>query len=83
MNDSVKNNSFNKAKQMFNSFDVDNEDHSVILIMYDKSDGQVNMVTLNTSAEVAVNMLGTAMSAVMDLCNEVLDEVLDEAKVLN
>jgi hypothetical protein len=78
MTDSVKTESLAKAKQMFDSFDIDNDDHSVILLMYDKHEGKFNMVSLNTSPGVALGMLDNATEAILEYLKED-----DETKVLN
>lgn len=66
MNEIEKKEALEKAKEMFNTFDVDNEDHSAIIILYDKSKKQFKMVTVNTSAGHAMLMLTNAYESIIE-----------------
>lgn len=66
MNDLEKREALQKAKEMFDTFDVDNENHSAIIILYDKSKKQFKMVTINTAAGHAMLMLTNAYESIVE-----------------
>ena len=68
-----------KAKEMFDTFDVDNENHSAIIILYDKGKQRFKMVTVNTSAGHAILMLANAHESIV----QSIESELDPDRTLN
>jgi hypothetical protein len=79
MNDLEKREALQKAKEMFDTFDVDNENHSAIIILYDKGKQRFKMVTVNTSAGHAILMLANAHESIV----QSIESELDPDRTLN
>jgi hypothetical protein len=79
MNEIEKKEAFKKAKEMFETFDVDNEEHSAIIILYDKGKQKFKMVTVNASASYAILMLANAHGSIL----ESVEAELDTDRTLN
>lgn len=79
MNKVEKKKAIKKAKEMFETFDVDNEEHSAIIILYDKGKQQFKMVTVNASAGHAILMLANAYGSIV----ESVEDELDTDRTLN
>lgn len=79
MNDLEKREALQKAKEMFETFDVDDENHSAIIILYDKGKKRFKMVTVNTSAGHAILMLANAHESIL----ETIESELNPDRTLN
>jgi len=73
MTDTEKQKALDRAKEMFDSFDVDNEQHSAIIIMYDKEASNFKMLTVNTTPMTAALLLTNAYESVLDGVKDMLD----------
>jgi hypothetical protein len=82
MKDTTKQEAMDKVKHMFDKFDVDNDDHLAIVIMYDKKLGDFRMLTLNTSPGSAVAMLDNAMESVMGHIKDAIED-MHKDRILN
>ena len=72
MDEVTKNDALEKARQMFDKFDIDDSNHSAIIIMFDKKESQFRMLTINTNAGEAMMLLDNAVESVVE---EVSDAV--------
>lgn len=73
MTDTEKQKALNRAKEMFDSFDVDNEQHSAIIIMYDKEASNFKMLTVNASPTIAMLLLTNAYESVIEGVKDMMD----------
>ena len=73
MTDTEKQKALDRAKEMFDSFDVDNEQHSAIIIMYDKEAGNFKMLTVNATPTTAMLLLTNAYESVLDGVKDMLN----------
>lgn len=73
MTDTEKQKALNRAKEMFDSFDVDNEQHSAIIIMYDKEASNFKMLTVNATPTTAMLLLTNAYESVIDSVKDMMD----------
>lgn len=74
MDEALKKEALEKFKQMFNTFDIDNENHAAIFLMYDKTEGEFRMLTLNTTPSIAIAMLDSATESLVECINDSLDD---------
>lgn len=74
MDEALKKEAMDKFKKMFDKFDIDNQDHAAIFLMYDKKEGDFRMLTLNTTPGVAMAMLDSATDSLMECINDSLDD---------
>jgi len=65
MTDTEKQKAFNRAREMFDSFDIDNEQHSAVIIMYDKEASSFKMLTINASPTESMLLLTNAYESVL------------------
>ena len=70
MNEADKKEALAKAQEMFKQFDVDNKEHTAIILMYDKSTGTFRMLTVNAVPETVLAMLDSAMQTVVDVIED-------------
>ena len=70
MDEAEKREALAKAQEMFSKFDVDNKDHSAVILLYDKSTGTFRMLTVNTQPGTALAMLDNAMDTVLDVIHD-------------
>jgi hypothetical protein len=73
MDNMEKQKALNRAKEMFDSFDIDNEQHSAIVIMYDKEASNFKMLTVNATPTTAMLLLTNAYESVIDSVKDMLD----------
>lgn len=52
-----------RARQMFNKLDVDNPNHSCVLIMYDHEAESFRMVAVNSDTTMALALMAMAAQA--------------------
>lgn len=72
------NEALDKAKEMFNKFDIDNDDHACVIIMFDKSASAFRMVALNCNEFEASALTLQALT----IFNEA-NESQDDDRILN
>jgi D-alanine-D-alanine ligase-like ATP-grasp enzyme len=72
MTDVEKQKALERAKEMFDSFDVDNDQHSAIIIMYDKEAGNFKMLTVNANPTTAMLLLTNAYESVIEGVKDML-----------
>lgn len=72
MDEVTKRDALDKAKQMFDKFDIDDENHSAIIIMHDKKENQFRMLLINTNPGQAMMLLDNAVESVIDDISEAL-----------
>lgn len=70
MDEVTKRDALDKAKQMFDKFDIDNDNHSAIIIMYDGKESQFRMLMINTNPGQAMMLLDNAVESVIDDISE-------------
>jgi len=73
MTDIEKQKVFDRAKEMFDTFDIDNEQQSAIIIMYDKEGGNFRMLTVNATPMTALLLLTNAYESVLDNVKDMMD----------
>jgi hypothetical protein len=73
MTDTEKRKALDRAKEMFDTFDIDNEQHSAIIIMYDKEGGNFRMLTVNATPMTAMLLLTNAYESVLDGVKDMMD----------
>ena len=66
MDEVSKQQALEQARQMFDKFDIDDENHSAIIVMYDKKESAFRMLTINTNPGEAMMLLDNAMESVVD-----------------
>ena len=66
MSDMSKKEAFEEAKKFFDKFDVDNDSHSAVIVMYDQSEGHFRMLTVNASTGQVIAMLDKAMETLVE-----------------
>ena len=66
MDEVTKRDALEKAKKMFDKFDIDNDNHSAIIIMYDGQDSQFRMLMINTNPGQAMLLLDNAVESVIE-----------------
>ena len=73
MTDTEKQKTLDRAKEMFDTFDIDNEQQSAIIIMYDKEGGNFRMLTVNATPMTALLLLTNAYESVLDNVKDMMD----------
>lgn len=73
MADTEKQKAMERVKKMFDTFDVDNEQHSAIVIMYDKEAGDFKMLTVNATPMTAALLLTNAYESVLESVKDMMD----------
>lgn len=73
------NEALEKAKEMFNKFDIDNDAHAGVIIMFDKNASAFRMVALNCN-ELEASAL--TLQALM-IFNEASNSEIDDDRTLN
>ena len=73
MDDVTKQEALEKARKMFDKFDIDDENHSAIIIMYDKKEGQFRMLTINTTPPTAMALLDNAVESVIETISDLIN----------
>lgn len=79
MDDIEKKEALNKAKEMFAKFDVDNENHSAVVMMHDNTTSAFRMLVINADSSFTLTMLTTAIQATI----ESLEAADDPDRTLN
>lgn len=66
MDEINKQQALEQAKQMFDKFDIDDANHSAIIVMYDKKESAFRMLTINVTPSEAMMLLDNAVDSVID-----------------
>jgi len=66
MRDAGNREAMSRAKELFDRFDIDNEKHCGIIIMFDGENERLSMVALNSNAIKTMVLLVQAMTILRD-----------------
>jgi len=74
MDEMEKEEALRRAKEMFNTFDIDNEKHSGIIVMYDKESNNFKMLTINANPETVIMLLSTAYDTALENMENIMPD---------
>ena len=79
MGNNEKKEAFDKAKQFFDKFDVDDDKHAAVIILFDKEAKAIRMLTINANPGCTLMMLNNAT----DTFIESIESAMDIDRTLN